>query len=140
MARRNSTYLAAILAVLALITLGTACDKEHKGLRITGFEPKTGPYTGGDAVVFTGSGFTADGVQGVEIWFGHKQGRNVRFRGDTKMIVDAPGGAVGDVVDIKVKFDNGRSRSFPKAYTYIDPAAGFGVDQLTDKDKSKAAK
>jgi hypothetical protein len=132
----SKARFALILTALSMLALAGACDKE-KGLRITGFEPKTGPYTGGDAVVFSGGGFTADGVRGVEIWFGDKKGKNVRFRGDDQMIVDTPGGAVGEVVDIAIRFDGARGKTFAKAYTYIDPAAGFGVGELTDKDKAE---
>ena len=114
-----------------MLALASGCEKE-KGLRITGFSPKAGPYTGGDAVVFEGGGFQADGAKGVEIWFGGKRGKNVRFRGDEQMVVDAPGGSVGEVVDITVRFDGARTKKFPKAYTYIDPAAGFDVGTLTD--------
>jgi hypothetical protein len=120
------------LAALALLALAGGCEKE-KGLRITGYEPKNGPYTGGDAVVFKGGGFTADGIKGVEIWFGEKRGKNVRFRGDDAMIVDTPGGAVGEVVDITIRFDEGRTKKLTKAYTYIDPSAGFGVGELTEE-------
>lgn len=133
-AKSTTARLALILAALSMLALASGCEKE-KGLRITGFSPKQGPYTGGDAVVFSGSGFQADGVKGVEIWFGGKRGKNVRFRGDDEMVVDAPGGAVGEVVDITIRFDGARTKKLTKAYTYIDPAAGFGVGDLTGDDK-----
>lgn len=132
----SKARFALILAALSMLALAGACDKE-KGLRITGFEPKTGPYTGGDPVVFKGGGFTADGIRGVEIWFGDKKGKNVRFRGDEEMIVDTPGGAVGEVVDITVRFDGARGKKFAKGYTYIDPAAGFGVGELVEEEEGK---
>ena len=134
MSKSTKARLWLIIASFAMLLLGAACE-EKKGLRITGFEPKNGPYTGGDPVVFKGSGFTADGVRGVEIWFGDRRGKNVRFRGDSEMIVDTPGGAVGEVVDITVRFDSGRTKKYSKAYSYIDPAAGFGVGELTEKQK-----
>jgi hypothetical protein len=121
--------IAMTLAVLA------ACDKPS-GLRITDYEPKAGPYMGGDPVVFKGSGFSAQGAVGAQIWFGDKPGRNVRFRGDTEMVVDSPGGQVGEVVDITIMFDDSRKKKLPQAYTYIDPQAGFGVGELTDSDKA----
>lgn len=130
----KTARFALLLAALSMLALASGCEKE-KGLRITGFSPKEGPYTGGDAVVFKGGGFTADGQRGVEIWFGDKRGKNVRFRGDDQMIVDAPGGAVGEVVDIVIRFDGARTKKLTKAYTYIDPAAGFNVDTLTNKNK-----
>lgn len=123
--------IAAAVGLLAAVIVG--CGEKAEGLRITGYEPKTGPYSGGDPVVFHGSGFTSPKVGGAEVWFGTKRATNLRYRGDTEMVVDAPAGAVGEVVDIVVRFDNGQQRKFPKGYTYIDPAAGFGVDQLVEK-------
>ena len=134
MSKPKIARLAIVIAALAALAMSAGCEKK-KGLRITGFEPKNGPYTGGDPVVFKGGGFTADGVRGVEIWFGDKRGKNVRFRGDEAMIVDAPGGAVGEVVDITIRFDSGRTKKYAKAYSYIDPAAGFGVGELTEDEK-----
>ena len=131
-ATATTARFALLLTALSLLALASGCEKE-KGLRITGFSPKEGPYTGGDAVVFEGGGFQDDGVQGVEIWFGDKLGKNVRFRGDSEMVVSTPGGTVGEVVDITIRFDGARGKKFAKAYTYIDPAQGFGVGELTDK-------
>jgi hypothetical protein len=127
------TRAAAALAVLGLLAFAGACDKE-KGLRITGYEPKSGPYTGGDAVVFKGGGFTDEGVQGAEVWFGDKKAKNVRFRGDSEMIVDTPPGDVGQVVDITIRFDAARTKKLPNAYSYIDPSQGFGVGELVEKE------
>jgi len=134
MIKSKKARLSLLVALFALLALGVGCE-EKKGLRITGFEPKQGPYTGGDPVVFEGGGFTSGGAQGAEVWFGDRKGKNVRFRGNSAMVVDAPGGAVGQVVDITIRFDDGRTKKYAKAYTYIDPAAGFGVGELTDKDE-----
>jgi hypothetical protein len=124
-----------LIFVAGLFVLGLTGCEQPKGLLINGFEPKTGPYMGGDPVVFSGHGFTQDGPVGATVWFGGREGRNVRFRGDTELVVDTPGGEIGEAVDIIIKFDDGRSKKFDKAYTYVDPQAGFGVGELTDKSK-----
>ncbi len=126
-----------LMVVLSLAVFGVLGCEDEKGLKITGYSPKTGPYTGGDPVVFKGNGFTDEGARGVEVWFGEKRGKNVKFRGDDEMVVFSPGGAVGEVVDITIKFSDARTRKFEKAYTYVDPAAGFGVGELTEKQKKE---
>lgn len=133
MFRHTVVRVSLVVATLAVLA---GCE-EKKGLAITGFEPKAGPYTGNDPVVFTGHGFTNEGIQGAEVWFGDKQGRNVRFRGDTEMLVDAPGGEIGEVVDIVIRFDSAKTKKFANAYTYVDPQAGFGVEELTDTQKTE---
>ena len=125
-----------MLLLGAVLTLSlVACGEQEKGLRITGLEPKAGPHTGGDTVTIYGSGFTSDGAKGVEVWFGKKRGRNIRFRGDTKLVVEAPGGSIGEVVDVIIVFDDARQKPIKDAYTYIDPGQGFTVDELTDKQE-----
>lgn len=128
---RSKLILRCMLAV-ALAAFALGCE-EKKGLQITGIEPKTGPYMGGDPVTISGHGFSSEGAKGVEVWFGDKKGRNIRFRGDTKLVVDAPGGEVGEVVNVVVVFDDARTKTLNNAYTYVDPGQGFGVDELTDK-------
>jgi hypothetical protein len=122
-----------LAAALALLAGAAACDKPE-GLRITGIEPKSGPYTGGDPVTITGTGFSTAGQPGVEVWFGDKKGTNIRFRGDTALVVDPPAGEIGQTVDVLVRFDDARSKTIEKSYTYKDPA-GLGVDHLSNEPK-----
>lgn len=119
-----------LLAALVFLSVGSlGCDNE-KGLKIKGISPKTGPADGGGSVTILGNGFKEGGALGVQVYFGDKKARFLRFDGDEKMLVVPPPGEVGLQVDVQVVFGDGREHKFPAAYTYIDPKEGFGVDAL----------
>ena len=123
-----------ILATLVLFAMaGSGCDKE-KGLKIKAISPKTGPADGGGSVTIHGNGFQEAGV-GVDVYFGDRKARFLRYEGDDKMLVVPPPGEVGQAVDVQVLFNDGRGHKFPAAYTYIDPKEGFGVDALAPGDE-----
>jgi hypothetical protein len=43
----------------------------------------------------------------------------VRFSSDTEIIVQAPGGTSGDVVDVLLVFEPGGQVSLPGAFTFV---------------------
>jgi hypothetical protein len=47
----------------------------------------------------------------------------IRFASDTEMIVQAPGGKVGDTVDVLFKFEPGGEVKVPKAFKFVDKTA-----------------
>lgn len=119
-----------LLCAVALFALAAAgCEKE-KGLKIKAVSPASGPADGGGAVTIHGNGFTQGGAQGVKVMFGDRPARFLRFEGDTKMLVAPPPGEIGQTVDIQVLFGDAREHTFPAAYSYIDPKAGFDVNAL----------
>lgn len=122
---------------LCLVLLFAAGCKKDKGLRIEKIEPDHGPAHGSSQITIHGSGFQSEGALGVKVYFGDKQGRNAHFQGDEKLIVDPPAGKKGDTVDLRIMFDDGRSKVIEAAYTYTDPAEGFGVDELTEGGKKE---
>lgn len=129
------TSVRVALLVAATCLLAVACSKDDEGLRITKLAPKTGPYTGGSEVVIEGTGFAKEGATGVKVYFGEKLGRRVVFEGDNKLLVEPPAGPKGESVDVTLIFDDGRKFVVEDAYSYIDMAEGFSVDDLTEGDK-----
>jgi|TARA_R110000868_G_scaffold283130_1_gene543565 hypothetical protein len=126
-----------LLAALFSLAVGAmACDEE-KGLKIKSISPKTGPADGAGNITIHGNGFKQSGHIGVEIYFGDKKARFLRFEGDTKMVVVPPPGEVGQTVDVEVIFGDGRGHKFPEAYSYIDPKEGFNVNALAPGDKKE---
>jgi hypothetical protein len=129
--------------VLTLIALGLclgACDKKP-GLRITGIEPKVGPYTGGTLVTVHGSGFQEGGVKGVKVYFGEKEATRVVIEGDDKIKVEPPPGDVDQTVDVMFLFDDAKKLEYPKAYTYVDFSQNkMGADSLIKEEDKKENK
>jgi hypothetical protein len=120
--------------VLAL----TGCEKKS-GLRITGIDPKNGPYTGGTLVTVHGSGFQEGGVKGLKVYFGEKEATRVYIDGDDKIKVEPPPGEIDQTVDLLFLFDDARKLEYPKAYTYQDFTNTLGADALV-KPKAEPSK
>jgi hypothetical protein len=113
--------------VLALLGLSGCAKKE--GRRVTGWDPKAGPYTGGGTVNFTGNGLDQTGVK---VYFGDKAA-NVLYTSETMIKVEAPPGDVGKAVDILVQFDDAKALPpIEKGYTYEDTQKDLSVDGLVD--------
>jgi hypothetical protein len=125
--------LAALLALGTLVTATSACSDDNK-LRINGISPRTGPPGGGDPVRINGNGFQAGGAKGIKVYFGNAEGHNIVFENDETIRVEPPPGEVGQVVDIVIMFDDARTATLEKAYTYADLQQGLDVDSLTKKD------
>lgn len=122
---KTNLYLALFLMFAAL----SGCS-EDKGLRITSISPKTGPHNGGGTVTIHGNGFKEASSLGVKIYFNKREAKFLRFDGDTKMMIQPPSGTLGEKVNILITFGDGREHTFPEAFTYVDPKAGFDLEAL----------
>jgi hypothetical protein len=68
------------------------------------------------------------------VWFGGQPGTVIRFASDSEMIVQAPGGKAGDVVDALFVFEPGGEKKFTKAFTFVDKTErSMSVDDLDTK-------
>lgn len=131
---RSAVYA---VAVLLLLAAAPGCS-EKKGLRITGIEPVNGIHTGNTLVTIRGGGFQEEGAKGVKVLFGGQEARVLGFVGDEVLKVETPPGDVGKTVDVLVVFDDSRSLSYDKAFTYTeDTSQHFNVDTLTEGEKAK---
>ena len=121
-----------------------AC-KEDTTLKVTGVEPETGDANGETYVRILGNRFIADGARNAKVYFGSHQGTVVRFASDSELIVQAPGGKVGDTVDILVMFEPGGEIKIPKdafenkkGFTYVEKKQSNSTwDDLKDGEKKK---
>jgi len=110
---------------LAVVPLASADPKPAAPkLALTKIDPAKGDADGGTYVRLIGSSFlTGDDGKAVspsaKIYFGSRQGTIVRFASDTEVIVQAPGGKVGEVVDVLVIFEGRGELKLPKAFTFV---------------------
>lgn len=86
-------------------------------LAITGLDPEKGDAKGGTYVRIIGTAFQAE-QRDAKVYFGSKQGKVVKIQNDTEMIVEAPAGKAGDVVDVLVVFEPGGEMKIPKGFTF----------------------
>ena len=128
--------LTAMLSVGAALVLGAGCEDDKK-LRITKVSPKVGDFHGGERVTIYGSGFQAGETKGVTIYFGDKKARPVQIVGDDQLWVPSPPGKRDQTVDVQLIFDDARQFTYEDAFTYLDPSAGFGVDELTTGEEAE---
>ena len=105
---------------------GKRLDRTPK-LAVTSIEPGSGDASGGTYVRILGSGFVADGARGAKVYFGSRLGTVVRFASDSELIVQAPNGKVGEVVDVLVMFEPGGEVKIPnegfenkKGFTFVE--------------------
>jgi hypothetical protein len=123
-----------LLLVLAL----AACGSEDTKLKVTGIEPEKGDVNGGTYVRIKGNRFIADGARNAKVYFGTRQGTVVRFASDSELIVEAPGGKVGEKVDVLIIFEPGGELKIAKGFEYIEKnAEGHSIEDL---DTSKVKK
>ncbi len=90
-------------------------------LRVTGLEPTKGDVDGGTYVKISGDAFTCGGscLRAAKVYFGSRQGTVIRFASDSELIVEAPAGKAGEVVDVLVIFAPGGELRLPKAFTFV---------------------
>lgn len=138
MNQRKIALSLAFITGLALAGL-SGCKSEEKGRKVKSFDPKTGVAGGGDAVVIKGHGFRTEGVPGVKIYFGDKEGKNVRFRGDDTIVVDTPPGEAGTEVPVVLVFDDSGNIQLPVNFTYTQNPDALNVDALTTGAKNQPA-
>ena len=108
-------------------TAPTPVAPPASSLRVTKIEPANGDADGGTYVKITGCDFIADGPRNAKVYFGARQGAVERFASDTEMVVEAPGGKVGDTVDVLVIFEPGGERRLPRAFTFVQKVSPDGV-------------
>jgi hypothetical protein len=89
-------------------------------LQMTELSPSSGDSNGGTYIRIIGKRFIADGPRSAKVYFGSRQGTVVRFASDTEIIVQAPGGKPGEVVDVMVIFDPGGEIRLSRAFTFVD--------------------
>jgi hypothetical protein len=88
-------------------------------LAVTGIEPNKGDADGGTYVKLTGTKFL-EGPPNAKIYFGSHQGTIVRFASDSEIIAEAPGGKVGEIVDVLLIFEARGEIKLPHAFTYVE--------------------
>jgi hypothetical protein len=131
--------------LLVCLGLAAACGETDRTLKVTGLEPDEGDINGDSYVVIKGNRFVADGPRKAEVFFGkqgkYRKGTVVRFANDKQLIVKAPGGTAGEVVDVLVTFEPGGQLLIPNAFTYVEKGAGPSINDLdTNKDKRPGEK
>jgi hypothetical protein len=110
--------------VLGILTSAfAACGSSDDKLKVTNIDPDSGDVGGGQYVRIYGNGFTCDGncVRNAKVYFGSRKGEVVRFASNTELIVQAPGGKPGEVVDILLRFEPGGEIAIRKAFTFKEP-------------------
>ena len=66
----------------------------------------------------------------MRVLFGDQQAQVDRFESDSELIVTAPGGKVGDVVNVTILFEPGGKLTLPKAFRYVEKSEGPSVNDL----------
>jgi hypothetical protein len=128
-----------ILPLVALLFAIVACGSNDTTLKVTGMDKDSGDAEGGTYVRIYGNGFI-NPVRSAKVYFGSRPSAAPRFASDGEMVVEAPGGKVGETVDVVIIFEPGGEKKLPKAFTFKDKNnATPSVDDLnTNKDdKSK---
>jgi hypothetical protein len=132
---RRSTVLPLLLLVVGF---AAACGKEDTKLKVTGIDPEKGDINGGTYVRIKGNRFIADGARNAKVYFGPHQGNVIRFASDSELIVEAPGGKVGDKVDVLIIFEPGGELKIAKAFEYVEK--NNDAPSVNDLDTSKLKK
>jgi hypothetical protein len=111
------------LAVLSLVAL-FAC-KDDPVFKVTGIKPEVGDFQGGTYVRILGNRFLTDdkgnvGPGNAKVYFGSVRGEVIRFASDSELIVQAPGGKPGEVVDVLIVFEGRGELKIPKGFTFVE--------------------
>jgi IPT/TIG domain len=112
-----------LLLLLGLALASLAGCKTDAPLSVTGIEPNQGESNGGTYVRITGNRFTKDGARSAKIYFGSRQAGLPRFASDTEMVVEAPGGKLGETVDVLIIFEPGGELKIATGFTYVEHKA-----------------
>jgi IPT/TIG domain len=94
-----------------------ACGSNDGKLKVTNLTPSSGDAMGGQILAITGQGFMKT-TRTAKVYFGDQPGNVIRFKSDSEMIVEAPGGKPDQTVDVLVVFEPGGEITIPKAYTF----------------------
>ena len=102
-------------------------------------EPEKGDVEGGTYVRIKGNRFIADGARNAKVYFGPRQGSVIRFASDSELIVEAPGGQLGEKVDVLIIFEPSGELKIAKGFEYIEKNDGpLNPDDLAvPKDTKK---
>ena len=125
---RSATRLAGLVVGAALV-LGSGSNDGK--LKVNGLEPRTGDAMGGQIVQINGQNFMKT-TRTVKVYFGDQIGNFIRFKSDTEMVVEAPGGKPDSTVDVLVVFQPGGEITIPKAFTFKEKK-GMDADDLEKK-------
>ena len=87
------------------------------GVKLTAMDPAKGDIEGGTYTRLTGTHLLPI-AQSSKIFFGAREGTIVRISSDSELIVLAPAGPAGQVVDVRVVFEGGEV-TLPHAFTYV---------------------
>ena len=123
----------------ALLLL-VACSTDTK-LKVTNIDPDKGAADGGAYVRIHGNRFLTDdngnpAPANAKIFFGSRQGTIVRFASDDEIIAQAPGGKVGETVDVLITFEGRGEIKILKAFTFVEKKGqGPSVDDLAPTKK-----
>src|SRR5437588_6352388 len=108
-------------ALMLLFVVGlVACGSSDNKLKVTGIEPEKGDVEGGTYVKIYGNRFIADGARNAKVYFGKRQGTVVRFASDSELVVEAPGGAPNETVDVLIIFEPGGELKIAKGFTFVE--------------------
>jgi hypothetical protein len=111
--------LKVLLASAALLGL-SACSNE---LKVTGVEPNSGTYGGGEEVVIQGNGFQP-GRGGVVVKFGTRPATAVVVAAGDKINVTTPAGDKNTSVDVVVIFDDGKAFKLANGFHFLEGGQG----------------
>jgi hypothetical protein len=127
--------LSVAVAVFMLLGLVAACGEDKK-LKVTGLDPVSGDFSGGERITIKGNRFTKDGTRTAKVFFGGTKAQVMGFKGDNEMIVMSPPGEVGKKVDILIVFEPGGEITLKEAFTYVQKSSA----DVGDLDTSKVGK
>jgi hypothetical protein len=125
-----------VLLVSLVLGLAVACGNTDTKLKVTDIDPNKGDSEGGQFVTIYGNRFTADGARNAKVYFGKRQGTVSRFKSDTELIVEAPGGTPNETVDVLIVFEPGGELTIPKGFTFVEK--NEKAPSVNDLDTGKA--
>src|SRR5438874_10694148 len=105
-------------AILLLFVVGlVACGSNDNKLKVTGLDRDSGDVEGGTYVRVYGANFM-NPTRSAKVYFGKRQGTVVRFASDGELVVEAPGGAPNETVDVLIIFEPGGEKLLQKGFTF----------------------
>lgn len=106
-----------------------ACSDE---IKVTGVEPPTGSFNGGEELVIEGANFPAG--RSVAVRVGKRDATNIMIESDKKIRVTTPAGDRNTSADVSLVFDDGKAFMLKGVFRYIDPAQNrITWDKALDK-------
>jgi len=118
--------LTALLAPCFALLAATACGGKSStsttpgapvAVRVSAVEPHNGSPAGGQPITLRGAGFMSES-RAIEVYFGDTPANIITVPSDTEVQVEAPSGAAGATVDVRVVFEPGGEQTLPGAFTF----------------------